>query len=109
MRATTASTAHLPERAEQVAIIWEGDDPQESLSITYRQLRDEVSRLANALKARGVKKGDRVCIYIADGAASCLRDAGMRAQSGPYIPSVFGGSSRHSRSGSESLTPIAGS
>ena len=55
---------HLPQRAEQVAIIWEGDDPSESLSITYRQLRDEVSRLANALKARGVKKGDRVCIYM---------------------------------------------
>ena len=55
---------HLPQRAEQVAIIWEGDDPQESLSITYRQLRDEVSRLANALKARGVAKGDRVCIYM---------------------------------------------
>ena len=55
---------HLPERAEQVAIIWEGDDPGESLSVTYRQLRDEVSRLANALKARGVTKGDRVCIYM---------------------------------------------
>ena len=55
---------HLPERAEQVAIIWEGDDPEESYSITYRQLRDEVSRLANALKARGVTKGDRVCIYM---------------------------------------------
>ena len=55
---------HLPERAEQVAIIWEGDDPDDSLSITYRELRDEVSRLANALKSRGVKKGDRVCIYM---------------------------------------------
>ena len=55
---------HLPERAEQVAIIWEGDDPSESRSITYAQLKDEVCRLANALRARGVKRGDRVCLYL---------------------------------------------
>ena len=55
---------HLPDRADQVAIIWEGDDPDASLSVTYSQLRDEVSRLANALKQRGVSKGDRVCIYM---------------------------------------------
>ena len=55
---------HLPERADQVAIIWEGDDPNDDKKITYQQLADEVGRLANALKSRGVKKGDRVCIYM---------------------------------------------
>ncbi len=55
---------HLPERAEQTALIWEGDDPADSKHITYAELKDEVSRLANALKARGVKPGDRVCIYM---------------------------------------------
>lgn len=55
---------HLPARAEQVAIIWEGDDPDEDQCITYQELHDEVCQLANALRARGVKKGDRVCIYM---------------------------------------------
>ncbi|AMX01426.1 acetate--CoA ligase [Microbulbifer thermotolerans] len=55
---------HLPARAEQTAIIWEGDDPAESDEITYRQLHENVCRLANLLKARGVEKGDRVCIYM---------------------------------------------
>ena len=55
---------HLPERADQVAIIWEGDDPDTQKIITYRGLADEVCRLANALASRGVKKGDRVCIYM---------------------------------------------
>lgn len=55
---------HLPERADQTAIIWEGDDPSESKNITYAELHDSVCRLANVLKARGVKKGDRVCIYM---------------------------------------------
>jgi acetyl-CoA synthetase len=55
---------HLPERADQVAIIWEGDDPLASRKITYAELKDEVCRLANALKARGVKRGDRVCLYL---------------------------------------------
>ena len=55
---------HLPERAEQVALIWEGDDPSNSRSITYAQLKDEVCRLANALRARGIKRGDRVCLYL---------------------------------------------
>ncbi|MCJ8168844.1 acetate--CoA ligase [Atopomonas sediminilitoris] len=55
---------HLATRADQVAIIWEGDDPHESAHITYRQLHQKVCRLANALKARGVGKGDRVCIYM---------------------------------------------
>ena len=55
---------HLPERADQTALIWEGDDPAESKHITYAELKDSVCKLANALKARGVKKGDRVCIYM---------------------------------------------
>ena len=55
---------HLPQRANQVALIREGDDPNDSSKITYAQLKDEVCRLANALKERGVKKGDRVTIYM---------------------------------------------
>ncbi|MEE4073361.1 acetate--CoA ligase [Pseudomonas viridiflava] len=55
---------HLPDRADQIAIIWEGDNPSESAEITYRKLHHHVARLANVLKMRGVKKGDRVCIYM---------------------------------------------
>ena len=55
---------HLAQRADQPAFIWEGDDPTKSSTITYRQLHQNVSRLANVLKNRGVKKGDRVCIYM---------------------------------------------
>ncbi|CAI2799390.1 acetate--CoA ligase [Pseudomonas fluorescens group sp.] len=55
---------HLGQRADQPAFIWEGDDPAKSSTITYRQLHQNVSRLANVLKSRGVKKGDRVCIYM---------------------------------------------
>ena len=55
---------HLPKRANQVALIREGDDANDSSTITYAQLKDEVSKLANALKSRGVKKGDRVTIYM---------------------------------------------
>ncbi|PLW67965.1 acetate--CoA ligase [Pseudohalioglobus lutimaris] len=55
---------HLPERASQTALIWEGDDPADSKHITYGELKDHVCKLANALKARGVNKGDRVCIYM---------------------------------------------
>ena len=55
---------HLPQRGEQIAIIWEGDNPAESAHITYNKLHHNVSRLANVLKSRGVKKGDRVCIYM---------------------------------------------
>ncbi|WP_287118579.1 acetate--CoA ligase [Mesorhizobium sp.] len=55
---------HLPKRAGQTAIIWEGDDPSETRHITYRELRDEVCRMANILRARNVKKGDRVTIYL---------------------------------------------
>ena len=55
---------HLATRGEQTAIIWEGDDPADSQNITYTQLHQHVCKLANVLKARGVKKGDRVCIYM---------------------------------------------
>ena len=55
---------HLPARADQTAIIWEGDDPGDDASITYRQLHDAVCRLANGLRSRGVSRGDRVCIYM---------------------------------------------
>jgi acetyl-CoA synthetase len=55
---------HLPRRAEQTAILWEGDDPGEDRRVTYRELHDSVCRLANVLKARGVRKGDRVTIYL---------------------------------------------
>ena len=55
---------HLESRGDQVAIIWEGDDPEEDRQITYKELHEEVCRFANALKARGVKKGDRVCLYM---------------------------------------------
>ena len=55
---------HLKDRADQVAILWEGDDPAEDKKITYRELHAQVCRLANVLKARGVKKGDRVTIYM---------------------------------------------
>ena len=55
---------HLPKRAEQTAILWEGDDPGEERRVTYRELHEAVCRLANVLKARGVQKGDRVTIYL---------------------------------------------
>ena len=55
---------HLNARAEQTAILWEGDDPADSQAISYRQLHEQVSRLANVLRDRGVKKGDRVCLYM---------------------------------------------
>lgn len=55
---------HLETRGDQTAIIWEGDSPQEDRKISYRELHQEVCKFANALKSRGVKKGDRVCIYM---------------------------------------------
>ncbi len=55
---------HLKTRGDDVAIIWEGDEPTDDDHITFNQLHDRVCRLANVLKSRGVKKGDRVCIYM---------------------------------------------
>jgi acetyl-CoA synthetase len=56
--------AHLKMRGDQVAIIWEGDDPGTQRHVTYRELHDQVCRLANVLKERGIQKGDRVTIYL---------------------------------------------
>ncbi|VVT15020.1 acetyl-CoA synthetase [Sphingomonas aurantiaca] len=55
---------HADARPDAIAILWEGDNPDESRKISYAELRDEVSKLANCLKTRGVKKGDRVTIYL---------------------------------------------
>ncbi|MDC3361052.1 acetate--CoA ligase [Candidatus Thioglobus sp.] len=55
---------HLPERADQVAIIWEGDDPNSSESITYKELHEKVCKFANGMKDLGVVKGDRICLYM---------------------------------------------
>ena len=55
---------HLPTRSEQTAIIWEGDDPEQDQHISYAELHQQVCKLANVLKSRGVRKGDRVCIYM---------------------------------------------
>ncbi len=55
---------HLEKRGDQTAIIWEGDEPNQDSKITYRQLHAHVCRLANVLKAQGISKGDRVCIYM---------------------------------------------
>jgi acetyl-CoA synthetase len=55
---------HLESRGDQVALLWEGDDPADDARITYRELHEAVCRLANGLRARGVNKGDRVCIYM---------------------------------------------
>ncbi|MCU7836004.1 MAG: acetate--CoA ligase [gamma proteobacterium symbiont of Taylorina sp.] len=81
---------HLPQRASQTAIIWESDDPEKSETITYQQLSDNVNRFANILKARGVKKGDRVCIYmpmIPEAAYAMLASARI----GAIHSVVFGG------------------
>ena len=55
---------HLDTRGDQTALIWEGDDPADDLTITYSEMHEHVCRLANVLKSRNVKKGDRVCIYM---------------------------------------------
>jgi acetyl-CoA synthetase len=55
---------HLASRADQTALIWEGDEPSDDKNITYAELHEQVSRLGNLLRDRGVQKGDRVCIYM---------------------------------------------
>jgi acetyl-CoA synthetase len=61
---TNCIDRHLPQRADQAAIIWEGDDPADDQKISYQELYDRVCQLANGLRQRGVGKGDRVCIYM---------------------------------------------
>jgi acetyl-CoA synthetase len=81
---------HLKTRANQTAILWEGDDPNESKKITYKELHEKVCRLANVLKSQGVKKGDRVTIYlpmIPEAAVSMLACARI----GAIHSVVFGG------------------
>ena len=55
---------HLEQRGDQVAIIWEGDSPNEDRKVTYRELHQDVCKFANVLKGLGIKKGDRICIYM---------------------------------------------
>jgi acetyl-CoA synthetase len=55
---------HLDRRGDQVALLWEGDDPNVDNKLTYRELHEQVCKFSNVLKARGVNKGDRVCIYM---------------------------------------------
>ncbi len=89
---------HLATRGNQVAIIWEGDDPSESRHITYRELHAEVCRMANVLRNRGVSKGDRVTIYlpmIPEAAFAMLACARL----GAIHSVVFGGFSPDSLAG----------
>jgi acetyl-CoA synthetase len=81
---------HLALRGDQVAIIWEGDNPEHDKKITYKQLHQQACKFANVLKSQGVKKGDRVCIYlpmIAEAAAVMLACARI----GAVHSVVFGG------------------
>ena len=89
---------HLEKRGDQVAILWEGDEPTDDKKITYKELHAEVCRLANAMKAKGVKKGDRVCIYmpmIPEAAYAMLACARI----GAIHSVVFGGFSPDSLAG----------
>jgi acetyl-CoA synthetase len=89
---------HLADRGDQIAIIWEGDDPAESRHVSYRALHAEVCRLANALKGLGVRKSDRVTLYmpmIPEAAAAMLACARI----GAIHSIVFGGFSPDSLAG----------
>jgi len=89
---------HLAKRGDQTAILWEGDDPKDDKKLTYKQLHAEVCRFANVLKSRGVKKGDRVTIYlpmIPESAISMLACARI----GAVHSVVFGGFSPDSLAG----------
>ena len=73
---------HLEKRGDQTAIIWEGNDPNEDSTLTYKELHAEVCKFANALKSMGVEKGDRVCIYlqmVPQAAIACLACARIGA------------------------------
>ncbi|HEX5320181.1 MAG TPA: acetate--CoA ligase [Stellaceae bacterium] len=89
---------HLATRGNETAILWEGDDPGEDKKVTYRELHEAVCRLSNAMKARGVKKGDRVTIYmpmIPEAAVAMLACARI----GAVHSVVFGGFSPDSLAG----------
>jgi acetyl-CoA synthetase len=89
---------HLEKRGDQVAIIWEGDDPSDSKTVTYRELHEQVCRLANAMKGLGVRKGDRVTIYmpmIIEAAVAMLACARI----GAIHSVVFGGFSPEALAG----------
>jgi acetyl-CoA synthetase len=89
---------HLAKRGDQTAILWEGDDPKHDKKLTYKQLHAEICRFANVLKARGVKKGDRVTIYmpmIPETAISILACARI----GAIHSVIFGGFSPDSIAG----------
>ena len=89
---------HLAKRGDQVAIIWEGDDPEKSETITYRELHRQVCRMANVLRNRGVGKGDRVTLYlpmIPEAAYAMLACARL----GAIHSVVFGGFSPDSLAG----------
>jgi acetyl-CoA synthetase len=89
---------HLAKRGEQTAILWEGDDPKDDRKLTYKELHAEVCRFANVLKAHGVKKGDRVTIYmpmIPEAAISILACARI----GAIHSVIFGGFSPDSIAG----------
>ena len=89
---------HLESRADKTAIIWEGNEPGEDATISYRQLHEQVSRFANVLKGRGVKKGDRVSIYmpmVPEAAVAMLACARI----GAVHSVVFGGFSAEASGG----------
>ena len=86
---------HLETRADQVALIWEADDPASDKKITYRELYEQVCRLANVLKQRGIGKGDRVCIYMPMIPEACMAMLAC-ARIGAVHSVVFGGFSPES-------------
>lgn len=91
---TNCIDRHLPEKADKVAIIWEGDSPNEWRKITYQQLHDEVCKLANALECMGVEAGDRVILYmpmVPEATFAMLACARI----GAIHCAVFGGFSAH--------------
>jgi len=86
---------HLETRGDQTALIWEGDNPATDSRISYRELHEAVCRLGNALKARGVNKGDRVCIYMPMIPEACVAMLAC-ARIGAVHSVVFGGFSPES-------------
>jgi acetyl-CoA synthetase len=89
---------HLETRGDQVAIIWEGDDPNDDASLTYNELHEQVCQFANALKSQGVRKGDVVCLYmpmVAEAAVAMLACTRI----GAVHTIVFGGFSPEALAG----------